>query len=224
MSQQSYTPDEFDNPPAGPVGVHRGPRSVGARLAPYLVVLAVAAACGLVAWGVTAGFFGAGSTSPVASQTTSSVTAAPETAASSASPSSSSSSPSAAASQSASPSDSASATPSATESSSSAAPTESASPSTSASSVNKSSEILVVNGVGKSGYAAQNVSKLKKAGYSNATPDNPKNKSTLPDNSTVWYQNEADKATAEDVAKTLGISNVVQLKSASSPVVVVLMK
>ncbi|MBT1178641.1 LytR C-terminal domain-containing protein [Bifidobacterium vespertilionis] len=200
MSQQSYTPDEFDNPPAGPVGVHRGPRSVGARMAPYLVVLVVAALCGLVVWGVTAGFFGMDSTTPVASQTTSATATAPASTSESASPSTS-------------------ATPSATASESSASPTASAT-----STVNKSSEILVVNGVGKSGYAAQNVTKLKKAGYDNATPGNPKNKASLPDSSTVWYQNEADKATAEDVAKTLGIDNVVQLKSASSPIVAVLMK
>lgn len=219
MSQQSYTPDEFDNPPAGPVGVHRGPRPMGARMAPYLVVLVVAALCGLVVWGVTAGFFGMDSTTPVASQTTSAVASSPTQTASATATAPASTSESASPSTSVSQSPSTSATPSATASDSSASPTASAT-----STVNKSSEILVVNGVGKSGYAAQNVAKLKKAGYDNATPGNPKNKASLPDSSTVWYQNEADKATAEDVAKTLGIDNVVQLKSASSPIVAVLMK
>ena len=39
----SYAKDVFDNPPAGPVGVHRGARSAGARMTPFLIVLLVVA-------------------------------------------------------------------------------------------------------------------------------------------------------------------------------------
>ena len=43
MTYESYEPDSFDNPPKGPVGVHRGARSVMARLCPFIVVILVAA-------------------------------------------------------------------------------------------------------------------------------------------------------------------------------------
>ena len=39
MTYESYEPDSFDNPPKGPVGVHRGARSVMARLCPFIVVM-----------------------------------------------------------------------------------------------------------------------------------------------------------------------------------------
>lgn len=47
MTYESYEPDSFDNPPKGPVGVHRGARSVMARLCPFIVVILVAALCGV---------------------------------------------------------------------------------------------------------------------------------------------------------------------------------
>ena len=56
MANESYTPDEFDNPPVGPVGVHRGPKSLGSRMLPYAVVVLVAAVCGLAVWTLTSGF------------------------------------------------------------------------------------------------------------------------------------------------------------------------
>ena len=217
MSQESYTLDEFDNPPAGPVGVHRGPRSLGARLAPYLIVLLVAAVCGLAVWALTGNALRG---APAASQSTSSSVAGGAV---------STSEP--AASQSGDAQTTASAT--ASQSTSAAAPSSPAASSTTsspaastpaASTVNKSSKVVVINGVGRNGYGAQNAAKLKSAGYSNASAANPTNRSTLPDASTVWYQNEADKATAEDVAQRLGIDVVAQSPSVSAPVVAVLMK
>ena len=89
--------------------------------------------------------------------------------------------------------------------------------------VNKSAKITVVNGTSRNGYAAKNVTTLANAGYANASASNPQNRSTLPDASTVWYQNETDKATAEDVASKLGIDNVAQSNGISAPIVVVLM-
>ena len=51
----SYPTDAFDNPPSGPVGVHRGRRSLAVRVAPFVVVIAVAALAGLLAWGIASG-------------------------------------------------------------------------------------------------------------------------------------------------------------------------
>ncbi|MBR6440001.1 MAG: LytR C-terminal domain-containing protein [Aeriscardovia sp.] len=44
--------DEFETPPTGPVGAHRGPKSRWRRFLPYFVALCVALAFGLGAWGV----------------------------------------------------------------------------------------------------------------------------------------------------------------------------
>ncbi|MBR4399461.1 MAG: LytR C-terminal domain-containing protein [Aeriscardovia sp.] len=44
--------DEFENPPAGPVGAHRGKKSRWARFLPYFIALCVAVAFGCGAWGV----------------------------------------------------------------------------------------------------------------------------------------------------------------------------
>ena len=46
---ESYDRDEFDEPPVGPVGVHRGSRSAASRVLPYVVVLVVAALVGPLA-------------------------------------------------------------------------------------------------------------------------------------------------------------------------------
>ena len=54
-SYQSYPWDAFDNPPSGPVGVHRGRRSVVVRVAPFLIVIVAAALAGLLAWGIASG-------------------------------------------------------------------------------------------------------------------------------------------------------------------------
>lgn len=35
---ESYAKDMFDNPPAGPMGVHRGARSMASRALPYVIV------------------------------------------------------------------------------------------------------------------------------------------------------------------------------------------
>ena len=53
------------------------------------------------------------------------------------------------------------------------------------------------------------------------TPSNPTG--TVPTQTVVWYQNETDKATAEDVAQTLGITNVEQSDGLVTPIVVVLL-
>ncbi|MGO3358285.1 MAG: LytR C-terminal domain-containing protein [Bifidobacterium crudilactis] len=216
-AHESYTPDDFDNPPAGPVGVHRGSRSLAIRLIPYVAVLVVAALMGLLAWGLFSGSINnlklpwSSADSSQSSSTAASSAASSSAAESSSSSAESSSSASDDASSSASsePSDSESASASASESSSAAQ------------SVNKATSIRVINGTGTSGYAARKKTVLTQAGYSNVVAGNPSG--TLPSSSVVWYQNETDKATAENVASSLGISAVSQASSISAPVVVVLM-
>ena len=51
---ESYAKDMFDNPPAGPMGVHRGARSCVQAL-PYVIVVIVALLAGLLFWGVYSG-------------------------------------------------------------------------------------------------------------------------------------------------------------------------
>lgn len=217
-TDESYAEDVFDNPPQGPVGVHRGNRSVAARLVPFLIVIVVAAVAGLTVWAVMSGE--GAKVMPWKSAATSSQTA-PASKSAKSSKSSASESPSASASQSASASasesESASASPSDSQSPS-ASPSQSQTP---AAAANLTTQVRVVNGTKKTGYAATQASVLQKAGYTNVVAANPSG--SLPAGSVVWYQNEADVATAQDVAAKLGISNVRQVSNLSAPVVVVLM-
>lgn len=217
-TDESYAEDVFDNPPQGPVGVHRGNRSVAARLVPFLIVIVVAAVAGLTVWAVMSGE--GAKVMPWKSAATSSQTA-PASKSPKSSKSSASESPSASASQSASASasesESASASPSDSQSPS-ASPSQSQTP---AAAANLTTQVRVVNGTKKTGYAATRASVLQKAGYTNVVAANPSG--SLPAGSVVWYQNEADVATAQDVAAKLGISNVRQVSNLSAPVVVVLM-
>ena len=209
-TDESYAEDVFDNPPQGPVGVHRGNRSVAARLVPFLIVIVVAAVAGLTVWAVMSGE--GAKVMPWKSAATSSQTA-PASKSPKSSKSSASESPSASASQ------SASASASESESQSpSASPSQSQTP---AAAANLTTQVRVVNGTKKTGYAATQASVLQKAGYTNVVAANPSG--SLPAGSVVWYQNEADVATAQDVAAKLGISNVRQVSNLSAPVVVVLM-
>lgn len=207
-TDESYAQDVFDNPPQGPIGVHRGNRSIASRLVPFLIVIIVAAVAGVGAWAAMSGegakLFSSGSS-----------------ASSSSSPSTKST---ASASASASASDTASASASASESASesaSASPSESTSSPASSSSANLSTQVRVVNGTRKTGYAAKQAAVLTGAGYTNVVAANPSG--SLPSASVVWYQNESDLATAQDVAAKLGISNVSKVTNLSAPVVVVLM-
>ena len=68
--------------------------------------------------------------------------------------------------------------------------------------VDRSLSVRVINGTGISGYAATKQSVLNQAGYANVAAANPSG--TLPDATVVWYQNDADKATAEDVEQRHG--------------------
>lgn len=204
-TDESYAQDVFDNPPQGPIGVHRGNRSIASRLVPFLIVVVVAAAAGIGTWAAMSGegskLFSGGSSAS----------------------SSSSASASSSASSSASASDTSSASASASDSASaSQSPSQSATQQASSSaSANLSTQVRVVNGTRKNGYAAKQAAVLSGAGYTNVVAANPSG--NLPSASVVWYQNESDLATAQDVAAKLGISNVSQVTNLSAPVVVVLM-
>ena len=51
----SYPTDAFDNTPSGPVGVHRGRRSLAVRVAPFVVAIVAPALAGLLTWGIASG-------------------------------------------------------------------------------------------------------------------------------------------------------------------------
>ena len=87
--------------------------------------------------------------------------------------------------------------------------------------VNTGTEVRVVNATNITGYAQSKVDVLAQAGYTSVSASNPTG--NVPSQTVVWYQNETDKATAENVAQTLGISNVQQSNGLVTPIVVVLL-
>lgn len=209
---ESYAMDEFDNPPKGPAGVHRGRRSAAARYTPFVVVVVVAALCGFLAWGVLSGEFNKvhWPWSPASSQTSSktSTTTAKKKAA---------------AKKAAEKKQQEEAKKQQEEEAAKKQQEEEAAKQQQeqVAQVDRSLSVRVINGTGISGYAATKQSVLNQAGYANVAAANPSG--TLPDATVVWYQNDADKATAEDVANALGISNVQQTSGLGASIVVILL-
>ena len=205
--------DEFDNPPKGPAGVHRGRRSAAARYTPFVVVVVVAALCGFLAWGVLSGEFNKvhWPWSPASSQTSSkaSTTTAKKKAAEKKAAEKKQQEEAAKKQQ--------------EEEAAKKQQEEEAAKKQQeqAAQVDRSLSVRVINGTGISGYAATKQSVLNQAGYANVAAANPSG--TLPDATVVWYQNDADKATAEDVANALGISNVQQTSGLGASIVVILL-
>ena len=210
---ESYAMDEFDNPPKGPAGVHRGRRSAAARYTPFVVVVVVAALCGFLAWGVLSGEFNKvhWPWSPASSQTSSktSTTTAKKKAAEKKAAEKKQQQEAAKKQQ--------------EEEAAKKQQEEEAAKQQQeqAAQVDRSLSVRVINGTGISGYAATKQSVLNQAGYANVAAANPSG--TLPDATVVWYQNDADKATAEDVANALGISNVQQTSGLGASIVVILL-
>lgn len=205
---ESYAMDEFDNPPKGPAGVHRGRRSAAARYTPFVVVVVVAALCGFLAWGMLSGEFNKvhWPWSPASSQTSSktSTTTAKKKAAEKKQQ------------------EEAAKKQQEEETAKKQQEEEAAKQQQEqAAQVDRSLSVRVINGTGISGYAATKQSVLNQAGYANVAAANPSG--TLPDATVVWYQNDADKATAEDVANALGISNVQQTSGLGASIVVILL-
>lgn len=210
---ESYAMDEFDNPPKGPAGVHRGRRSAAARYTPFVVVVVVAALCGFLAWGVLSGEFNKvhWPWSPASSQTsskTSTTTAKKKAAAKKAAEKKQQE-------ETAKKQQEEEAAKKQQEEDAAKQQQEQAAQ------VDRSLSVRVINGTGISGYAATKQSVLNQAGYANVAAANPSG--TLPDATVVWYQNDADKATAEDVANALGISNVQQTSGLGASIVVILL-
>ncbi|MBI0062544.1 LytR C-terminal domain-containing protein [Bifidobacterium apousia] len=197
--------DAFDNPPKGPVGVHRGPRSLPVRALPYLLVVVLAVLCGLGLWAAVSGSLPWQQTHTDASRVISSHL--PKRSASS----SSDSKPSAETSSQEQASQPSSQSPSASASSSSPAPV-----------VNRGTQVAVINGTRITGHAGSKRQVLVNAGYTAVTATNPQG--ALPGVSTVRYRDEADKATAQEVASLLGITQVEQSSVASTPVEAILMQ
>ena len=196
--------DAFDNPPKGPVGVHRGPRSLPVRALPYLLVVVLAVLCGLGLWAAVSGSLPWQQTHTDASRVISSHL--PKRSASS-----SDSKPSAEASSQEQASQESSQSPSTSASSSSPAPV-----------VNRGTQVAVINGTRITGHAGSKRQVLVNAGYTAVTATNPQG--ALPGVSTVRYRDEADKATAQEVASLLGITQVEQSSVASTPVEAILMQ
>ena len=197
--------DAFDNPPKGPVGVHRGPRSLPVRALPYLLVVVLAVLCGLGLWAAVSGSLPWQQTHTDASRVISSHL--PKRSASS----SSNSKPSAEKSSQEQASQPPSQSPSTSASSSSPAPV-----------VNRGTQVAIINGTRITGHAGSKRQVLVNAGYTAVTATNPQG--ALPGVSTVRYRDEADKATAQEVASLLGITQVEQSSVASTPVEAILMQ
>ena len=216
---QSYEKDAFDNPPEGPVGVHRGNRPMIVRVTPFIIVLVAAVAAGVLFWSIFSGeaanmFNRRSEQTQTMAQTSqgSSSSSADE----SASGTASQSSQSATAGESTSAEGTPSQTPSESESAQST-PEESQQ-------VNTNAQITVINGTGVSGYANDRAGVLQNQGFTNVSAANPDATTVLPAQTVVYYQNEADLATAQQVANALGIATVEQSTSIGTPIQVVLMQ
>lgn len=216
---RSYEKDAFDNPPEGPVGVHRGNRPMIVRVTPFIIVLVAAVAAGVLFWSIFSGeaanmFNRRSEQTQTTAQTSqgSSSSSADE----SASGTASQSSQSATAGESTSAEGTPSQTPSESESAQST-PEESQQ-------VNTNAQITVINGTGVSGYANDRAGVLQNQGFTNVSAANPDATTVLPAQTVVYYQNEADLATAQQVANALGIATVEQSASIGTPIQVVLMQ
>ena len=214
----SYEKDVYDNPPAGPMGVHRGARSAASRAMPYVIVIIVALLAGLVFWSIYSGEIN-NLKMPWSSQE-SSTTANSDESKSSESTSESQSDTKSSDEADASNTDSSAAAQQNDDAQSdqNSDQTDNATPQQA---VNTGTEVRVVNATNITGYAQSKADVLTQAGYTSVSASNPTG--NVPSQTVVWYQNETDKATAENVAQTLGISNVQQSDGLVTPIVVVLL-
>lgn len=214
----SYEKDVYDNPPAGPMGVHRGARSAASRAMPYVIVIIVALLAGLLFWSIYSGEIN-NLKMPWSSQE-SSTTANQDESKSGESTSESQSDTKSSDEADASNTDS-SADAQQNDDAQSDQNSDQTDNATPQQAVNTGTEVRVVNATNITGYAQSKADVLTQAGYTSVSASNPTG--TVPSQTVVWYQNETDKATAENVAQTLGISNVQQSDGLVTPIVVVLL-
>ena len=215
----SYEKDVYDNPPAGPRGVHRGARSAASRAMPYVIVIIVALLAGLLFWGVYSGEIN-NLKMPWSSQE-SPTTSSTEKSKSGESKSKSQSDSDSASGNKTDASNAGSSTDSQQNEQNAEQNAEQADNATAQQVVNTGTEVRVVNATNITGYAQSKADVLVQAGYTSVSASNPTG--NVPSQTVVWYQNETDKATAENVAQTLGISNVQQSDGLVTPIVVVLL-
>jgi cytoskeletal protein RodZ len=208
--------DEFDNPPTGPIGLHRGQRSWISRLLPYLVTLLVAVLLAAGTWLWMSGkgrelFSGLTSSTSQTTKTTTSTKKSTTDSESKKSDSDDTDSDSSA-------SDSDKKSSDSSDSKKDTSDTESSKEQSGT--VDKSKSVIIYNGLTTrvSGFAAGKASTLQSAGYTSVSAKNPSG--STPSANVVWYKTSADKATAQDVASKLGISNVTQAASISADVAV----
>lgn len=202
MSQYSYSPDEFDADEDGvtPVGVHRAQLPAWRSWLPLLLVIVIAP---LLAWGAVTLLGGAAGGKPAAKAT--SVAQVPETEA----PQEPGPAPT-------------------TEVGQVAPGTGSAEPTDGGSKASGSTDftlgVTVHNGTTVSGLAGRTGDRLRNAGYTSVTVSQGIYSATDPQVTTVFYGSDANLASAQAVAQTLGIDNVVRSTDAtgSNPLVVVL--
>ena len=214
---ESYAKDMFDNPPAGPMGVHRGARSAASRAMPYVIVVIVSLLAGLLFWGIYSGEAGNLKMPWVAKESSSTFSASTgkksEGKSEAASGDTDKNKDQTSDSSNAQSGDATGSDQNDGQNSDQDTDTDQ--------SVNLSTQIRVVNATNITGYAKSKADALTQAGYTSVTADNPTG--NVPSQTVVWYQNEADKATAENVAQTLNIANVEQSSTLTTPIVVVLL-
>lgn len=218
----SYPTDAFDNPPSGPVGVHRGRRSLAVRVAPFLMVIVVAALAGLLVWGIASGELNkvpwpwAQQSAQTAQDSKGGQDDAAADDGDDAQADTDDQDDAANQGQAdgqgaddAAQSDDATADEPQTEPETQPEQT-----------VNYNTSVRVINATGVNGYAAQQSGVLQSVGYTSVIAANPSG-GALPSVNVVWYQNETDLATAQNVADTLGIATVEQATGIADPIVVV---
>lgn len=213
----SYEKDVYDNPPAGPMGVHRGARSAASRAMPYVIVIIVALLAGLLFWGVYSGEIN-NLKMPWSSQESPTTSSAEK---SKSGESKSKSQSDSASGNKTDASNAGSSTDSQQNDQNTDQNAEQADNATAQQVVNTGTEVRVVNATNITGYAQSKSDVLVQAGYTSVSASNPTG--NVPSQTVVWYQNETDRATAENVAQTLGISNVQQSDGLVTPIVVVLL-
>lgn len=213
----SYEKDVYDNPPAGPMGVHRGARSAASRAMPYVIVIIVALLAGLLFWGVYSGEIN-NLKMPWSSQESPTTSSAEK---SKSGESKSKSQADSASGDKTNASNADSSTDSQQNDQNADQNADQADNATAQQVVNTGTEVRVVNATNITGYAQSKADVLVQAGYTSVSASNPTG--NVPSQTVVWYQNETDKATAENVAQTLGISNVQQSDGLVTPIVVVLL-
>ena len=213
----SYEKDVYDNPPAGPMGVHRGARSAASRAMPYVIVIIVALLAGLLFWGVYSGEIN-NLKMPWSSQESPTTSSAEK---SKSGESKSKSQSDSASGNKTDASNAGSSTDSQQNDQNTDQNAEQADNATAQQVVNTGTEVRVVNATNITGYAQSKADVLVQAGYTSVSASNPTG--NVPSQTVGWYQNETERATAENGAQTLGISNVQQSDGLVTPIVVVLL-